>query len=62
MKTLTIYDFPGVFVRLAGAPDHGVTWATWLQREAARIGKRREVEIVTDKGGRIALAEKKRKG
>ena len=54
MKTLTIFDHPGVWVRLAGV-DHGLLWRDWLAREAARIGQKRAVEVVTDKRGRMAL-------
>jgi len=51
---LTIYDAPGVFVRMAGE-DHGLLWRDWLAREAARIGKRFSVHIHTNKAGKMAL-------
>jgi hypothetical protein len=54
MKTLTIFDHPGTWIRLAGE-DHGLLWRDWLAREAERIGEKRAVEIVTDKKGRMAL-------
>jgi hypothetical protein len=58
---LTIYDSPGVFIRMAGE-DHGLLWRDWLAREGARIGRRFPVHIHTRKDGKMALCRGEKEG
>jgi len=58
---LTVYDSPGVFIRLAGE-GRGLLWQDWLAREGERIGRRFTVHIHTNKAGKMALVRGEKEG
>ena len=53
-SNLTVYDSPGVFVRMSGE-GRGLLWREWLAKEGERIGRRFPVHIHTNKAGKMAL-------